>query len=60
LDKYSKALVVHADNVGSNQLMNIRKARGRAALPQRRGGCRQAAPGRAAARRARGNPKPRR
>ena len=31
LDKYSKALIVHADNVGSNQLMNIRKARGRPA-----------------------------
>jgi hypothetical protein len=28
LDKYSKAIVVHADNVGSNQLMMIRKARG--------------------------------
>jgi len=27
LDKYTKAIVVHADNVGSNQLMMIRKAR---------------------------------
>ncbi len=27
LDKYSKAIIVHADNVGSNQLMLIRKAR---------------------------------
>jgi hypothetical protein len=31
LDKYTKAIVVHADNVGSNQLMMIRKARARAA-----------------------------
>jgi len=38
LDKYSKALIVHADNVGSNQLMMIRKARGRPAA-------RRAAPG---------------
>ena len=35
LDKYTKALVVHADNVGSNQLMMIRKARPR--LATRRG-----------------------
>ena len=34
LDKYSKALIVHADNVGSNQLMMIRKARARAAWPR--------------------------
>lgn len=27
LDKYTKAIIVHADNVGSNQLMMIRKAR---------------------------------
>ena len=26
MDKYSKAFVVHADNVGSNQMMLIRKA----------------------------------
>jgi hypothetical protein len=27
LDKYNKAIIVHADNVGSNQLMMIRKVR---------------------------------
>jgi hypothetical protein len=27
LDKYTKAIVVHADNVGSNQFMMIRKVR---------------------------------
>jgi hypothetical protein len=41
LDKYNKAIIVHADNVGSNQLMMIRKAR---AAPQllacRRRACR--------------------
>jgi hypothetical protein len=34
LDKYSKALIVHADNVGSHQLMMIRKARAQAASPR--------------------------
>ena len=29
LDKYTKCIVVHADNVGSNQLMMIRKVRRR-------------------------------
>lgn len=29
LDKYTKCIVVHADNVGSNQLMMIRKASAR-------------------------------
>ena len=60
LDKYSKCLVVHADTVGSNQLMNIRKARGRPALLPRRGGWRQAAPGRWRRGEASANPKPRR
>ena len=33
LEDYTKAFIVHADNVGSNQMMKIRKARppGRAA-----------------------------
>lgn len=29
MDKYTKAFIVHADNVGSNQMMMIRKARRR-------------------------------
>ena len=32
MDKYTKAFIVHADNVGSNQMMMIRKARRRPLL----------------------------
>ena len=54
LDKYSKALIVHADNVGSNQLMMIRKVRPRSLLlflwRGRAAGACFCAPGRLAAR----------